>query len=114
MWYLLHIVMQDPAAQRKGYVILTNSRAGTIGGLDTKFSSQAAEFGQGAFPVRWKTLHVCHAFAIFPLVSQATGAILRRSQRRSIFLHNGTDEHVLENLSEHGLPRNRVPQDLGE
>ena len=114
MWYLLHVAMQNPVAQKSGYVVLVNARGGRLEGFDTRWASQAASFMERAFPIRWKMVHVCHVNAVFPLVAQAVKAILSQMQRKTLLLHNGSDERVIESLSEYGLPKHCVPTYLGE
>jgi len=105
--------MQNPAVQKNGYIILTNSRGTHLSAFDTRFSCQATTIMDRAFPIQWKMLHVCHTNAVFPLVSRALKAMLSKMQRQCFLLHNGLDEMVLETLSEHGLPEHCVPRDLG-
>lgn len=105
--------MQNPAALRNGYIILADSRF-RKDGFDPGWVSKAAPVANCCFPIRWKTVHICHNNAAFPFFGQAVKTVLSREQMRSFFLHSGTEERVLQTLSEYGLPKHCVPEGLGE
>lgn len=105
--------MRDPSAQRNGYVVLADLRGGT-NGFDPKWVSRVAPVCTVCFPIQWTEVHICHTNAVFALLGQVAAVIPSRGRLRSFFMHNGTEERVLETLSECGLSKHCVPEALGE
>lgn len=112
-WYLLHVAMENPSVSKKGFIILTNSRDSRISQHDSKWYLAACSSGDRDFPILWKMAHVCHANAVFPIVASAVKAILSPEQRESFILHSGSNERVLESLSEYSLSADCIPTHLG-
>mmetsp|Transcript_17773 Transcript_17773/g.31317 ORF Transcript_17773/g.31317 Transcript_17773/m.31317 type:complete len:393 (-) Transcript_17773:188-1366(-) len=112
-WYLLHVAMENPSVTKKGFIILANSKNSRLNNFDGKWTLAASYSGDRDFPIRWRMAHVCHANAVFPLVASAVKAVLSLEQRKSFLLHNGSNERVLESLSEYLLPIHCIPTDLG-
>jgi len=112
-WYLLHVAMENPEVKKKGFIILANSREARLNNFDGEWSLAACFSGDRDFPIRWRMAHVCHANAVFPYVASAVKAFLSPKQRKSFILHNGSNDRVLESLSEYHLSANCIPVDLG-
>mmetsp|Transcript_38727 Transcript_38727/g.71017 ORF Transcript_38727/g.71017 Transcript_38727/m.71017 type:complete len:370 (+) Transcript_38727:324-1433(+) len=112
-WYLLHVAMENPSVTKKGFIILANSKNSRLNNFDGKWTLAACSSGDRDFPIRWRMAHVCHANAVFPLVASAVKAVLSLEQRKSFLLHNGSNERVLDSLSEYFLPIHCIPTDLG-
>jgi len=105
----------NPAGvSEKGFIILANSRESRLKHFDAKWALAACSSGDRDFPIQWQIAHVCHANAVFPFVASAVKAVLSPKQRKSFILHDGSNERVLESLSEYSLPEHCVPTDMGE
>jgi len=106
-------IQENPSVTKKGFIILANSRESRLNNFDGKWALAACSSGDRDFPIRWREAHVCHANAVFPFVASAVKAVLSPKQRKSFILHNGSDERVLQSLSEYSLPIHCIPTDLG-
>ena len=110
----MHVAMEDPSVSKAGFVILTNEKQSTLHPFKTKLTRGVVQ-SEKIFPIRWRMAHLCHLGAnIYPLVANAIRALLSPFQRESIFVHNGTDDKVVEELSRYSFSRKCIPEDLGE
>ena len=117
LWYALHILMHNPDTQKNGYIRLANLAETGLVWIDPRFPFQLSQLTK-AFPVNLKAEHICNANAVTPLVRQTINAlfyILPKTQGKpGIFLHNGPEEGVLQSLSEHEIPKQCIPTEMGE
>ncbi|KAL9178851.1 hypothetical protein ACHAXT_003982 [Thalassiosira profunda] len=110
-WYLLHIATEN---NHKEVICLANTRDSHIGDFDPKFLVGQMTSVERAFHVKWNVNIVCHAGSqMFTKVANAMKAVLPMSARNSFMTLDGSDEFVLEALSQHGLSRECVPKELG-
>ena len=112
LWYLLHVAMHRPAAQKCGLVVLVNARGGSPAGYDPTFAYRSSCFAR-FFPLRFDMTHVCYASAVVPLIAKAL-KMAAPNMKDSLALHNGSEQRVLACLKKHHLPQRCVPVDMGE
>ena len=113
LWYLLHILMYNPDAQQSGFVTLANARGASIKDWDPRWASQGSVIGR-TFPIERTVFHAFGWKPIFRVLANAMKAVLSPKQRRSFLIHNGTEERVVESLSEYCLPKHCLPTEIGE
>merc|ERR1712194_334818 len=112
LWYLLHILMCNPDAQQSGFVTLANARGASIKDWDPRWASQGSVIGR-TFPIERTVFHAFGWKPIFRVLANAMKAVLSPKQRRSFLIHNGTEERVVESLSEYCLPKHCLPTEIG-
>ena len=117
LWYIQHILMHNSDAQKNGYIRLVNLRDARPDVIDPRWPFRLTQL-TSAFPIQFKTVHVCLANARFPLIEQAIKALSTvlsiTPGKPAITLHNGSNERVLQSLFEHQLPKQCVPMEMGE
>ncbi len=112
-WYLVHAAMEDDAALKNGFIIISNARNTSLNNFDAKMTAAICTSGDRYFPIRWRQTHCCHTNPVFPLVAAMVKSILSEEQRETFVLHNGTVEQVLESFRAKGIPKECLPTDLG-
>ena len=116
LWYILHTMMHNPDTQKSRFVGLSNIRGTSSSQHDPRFSYRSTLM-ERAFPIQMIKFHICYANVVFPLVARTIQAIsngLSRTLQSPVLLHNGSDERALESLSEHDLPTQCLPIEIGE
>jgi len=111
LWYLMHVLMCNPETQKFGLVVLANARGGSLTGYDTKFSYRSSCFYR-YFPIQCHCAHLCFANVVLPFVVKAI-KIAAPNCKDSFILHNGSEERVLACLSQHNLPKQCIPEEMG-
>ena len=116
LFYLYHTLCGDTSdaeIRRAGFVLL-----GTSANVDrTKTSFRQQQFlGQLAdvMPIHMRSGHICHPsptfyYVIYPVLRMFMG----RKWRLRTRLHYGDAEAILRELDTYGLPRARVPTEIG-
>ena len=112
LWYLMHVLMCNPETQKFGLVVLANARGGSLTEYDTKFSYRSSCFYR-YFPIQCHCAHLCFANVVLPFVVKAI-KIAAPNCKDSFILHNGSEERVLACLSQHNLPKQCIPEEMGE
>jgi len=112
-WYLVHVAMEDEAALKNGFIIISNARNTSLNNFDAKMTAAICTSGDRFFPIRWRQTHCCHTNPVFPLVAAMVKSVLSQEQRETFVLHNGTQEQVLESFRVKGIPKECLPADLG-
>ncbi len=99
---------------KAGFVILSNKKEFSLHVFKTKLIRGVIQTGK-IFPIRWREAHTCHFGANFyPLVESAMRALMSPFQRETFFVHNGTDDEVVEELSKYSFGIKCIPKELGE
>ncbi|KAL7483567.1 hypothetical protein ACHAW6_009200 [Cyclotella cf. meneghiniana] len=112
-WYLIHLLIENPVARKRGFIVLSNAKDSSMNNFDTCSVKGICRSSDCMFPIRWKTCHVCHANPIFPIVSKFVRAFLSANQRDSFMIHDGSTEAVLNSLATFHLTRECLPNELG-
>eukprot|EP00804_Cyclotella_cryptica_P010922 CCRYP_018969-RB/>CCRYP_018969-RB protein AED:0.18 eAED:0.18 QI:628/1/1/1/1/1/5/1207/438 len=112
-WYLIHLLMENPIAIKRGFVVLSNAKDSSMNHFDTCSVKGICYASDCMFPIRWKICHVCHSSHVFPLVSKVVRTVLSLHQRKNFILHDGSTETVLGSLARFDLTRECLPHDLG-
>lgn len=112
MWYVLHATMDDSDTAKAGAIVVSCYRQITWGEFDRKMSNKFTRCAV-VFPFQIQALHMCHppkyAEFLLPLIKFLVGHRLRHRFE----IHSGSDERVLQSLSSYGLPRDRLPKEIG-
>ena len=112
-FYLLETVMEYADMRRRGIVLLIDAR-------DYHSKHECWRFTvllQNIFdsiPMHRRACHICHPskvfyFLIFPVMKR----FVRKSSRLRLRVHDGSTSRVLMNLAGYGLPRDRLPTEVG-
>lgn len=112
MFYLFETVIQNVNQRRRGVVMIGDARL-ERSQLSFKFDRSAQTF-LTVVPTRIRAAHMLHPdpflyHVIFPVMKFFLGKEVRLRSR----LHRGSTEHILRELGQYALPRDRLPIDIG-
>jgi len=115
LWYMMHIILEDPISRGNGFVLIvhptTNDSAKT---MNLEFIFRGISFIGDIMPLKLRGLHICHPCTTYTYYMPAIKlACHKRNMHGRIFVHIGTNEHVLQRMSENGIPSECLPSDLG-
>ena len=88
----MHVMMENPTAAEKAYVVLENGEHARVFHFDTKWALKMCRSAERALPLQWGVIHFCHGSSVWPMIANAAKAILSLRQRETFLLHSGSEE----------------------
>lgn len=114
IWYFFEVAMEDPEVQRRGVVLVVDTSRIQQTQFSPKVVSWQNKFGQLAFPMRLRAIHVCYpSFMVKCFLEPIAKLMVGRDLRRRFQLHAGSTAEVLKALEGACLPKGRLPTAIG-
>lgn len=114
LWYVMHALIEDETAQRKGSIIVVFPKNSKFAQFNRKLVKMNADSIKGCIPVRLSALHICHPPAVFDLFFPILKILMGAHLRQKIKLNSGSDEEVMEKLgSQFGITNDELPTEMG-
>jgi len=114
LWYYMHTVLEDERFQKKGIVLIANSKNEKLNQFDPPLARMLTNSIRGCIPVRVAGIHMCHPPTFFSLIFPILKLFMGEKLRKRVNIHSGSDQHVLKRLaSPYGLTKDVLPTDLG-
>lgn len=112
--YLLEVILQNENVRDRGFVLIINGKDSARRHFSKKWSYHMQVALDKAFPIRFRSVHVCNGspimnYIIYPVVQRLVPTNMRLRAK----LHRGSEQDILRRLAEFNLPRERVPSDIG-
>ena len=116
MFYLVHTMTLDPISRRRGWVAIATGK----NQHQSNFSWETAQYLKGLYsavmPIKLRSCHIAHPsnvlyYGIYPLLKGVIGRDMRL--RWKLYPSTTTDEELMDQLESFGIPRSRLPVDIG-
>ena len=116
MFYLVHTMTLDPTSRRRGWVAIATGKNQN----QSNFSWETAQYLKGLYstvmPIKMRSCHVSHPsnvlyYGIYPVLKGIIGREMRL--RWKLYPSTTTDEELMDQLATYGIPRSRLPVDIG-
>lgn len=116
MFYLVHTMTLDPTPRRRGWVAIATGKNQN----QSNFSWETAQYLKGLYstvmPIKMRSCHIAHPssvlyYGIYPFLKGVIGRDMRL--RWKLYPTSTTDEELMDQLTTYGIPRSRLPVDIG-
>jgi len=116
MFYLVHTMTLDAPSRRRGWVAIATGK----NQKESNFSWDTASYLQGLYstvmPIKMRSCHITHpsdtlSYSLYPKLKGIIGRDMRL--RWKIYPKSTTDEELMEQLASYGIPRTRLPVEIG-
>jgi hypothetical protein len=106
--------VREPGYNGAGFVVAFWCKNATIWDHDSYFARKMSYYSHHAWPIKSMPTHVCcPELAPLRFVKPIALALLDRSHRSRLVLHNTTESEILEVLSRYGLEKTMLPTQMG-
>ena len=99
--------------REKGFVLIVYPKKVTPEQIHRDFIARGIAIIGSCLPLPWKGFHICHPCDYyndyFPLIKMLSP----KRMKNNILVHFGAEEFVLECLAGHGIPADRLPEEIG-
>jgi len=113
IWYMLLAAIEDETTQNRGAIFVLYLKQSTLDQFDRKLLHRLLELEDKFVPIRFRSFHICHPGACFDIERPILQFLLGKRLRARMDVHQGTEEEVLIELDEYGMPPDRVPSIMG-
>lgn len=114
LWYMIHALLEDETAQKRGITLLIYPQKAKFAQFDRTQTKMNADSIQGCLPIRVSSFHFCHAPTFFKIVLPIFKVFLGERMRKRIHVHSGSEQKVLKILEQKfRLTRDVLPSELG-
>ena len=116
MFYLVHTMTLDPVSRRRGWVAIATGKNQN----QSNFSWETAQYLKGLYstvmPIKMRSCHISHPsnvlyYGIYPMLKGVIGREMRL--RWKLYPSSTIDEELMDKLETFGIPRSRLPVDIG-
>lgn len=112
-WYALHAALENESTQQKGIVFLVFLRETYPRHFDRSLIKLLADSIRGVLPVRVSAIHIFQAPYVFEMLFDVVSLLLGERLTNRMKMYSGEEEMILDELTDFGLLRSRLPVELG-
>ena len=116
MFYLVHTMTLDPTSRRRGWVAIATGKNLKRSNFSWETARYLKALYSTAMPIKLRSCHVSHPsnvlyYGIYPVIKGLIGRQMRL--RWKLYPSTTTDEELMDQLAIYGIPRSRLPVDIG-
>lgn len=116
MFYLVHTMTLDPTSRRRGWVAIATGKNQNQSNFAWETAQYLKDLYSTVMPIKMRSCHIAHPsnvlyYGIYPLLKGVIGRDMRL--RWKLYPTSTTDEELMDQLATYGIPRSRLPVDIG-
>ena len=116
MFYQIHTMTLDPAARRNGWVAIVTSKNQTQSNFSWEIPPFLEKMYSLVMPIKMRTCHISYPSTGMSLLCHLPllkAVAKRQDMRWKVYPSSTTDDKLVAQLGAYGIPRSRLPVDVG-
>ena len=116
MFYQIHTMTLDPASRRNGWVAIVTSKNQTQSNFSWEIPPFLEKMYSLVMPIKMRTCHISYpgnGMSLLCHLPLLKGVAKRQDMRWKVYSSSTTDDELVEQLAAYGIPRSRLPFDVG-
>ena len=116
MFYLVHTMTLDLISRRRGWVAIATGKNQNQSNFSWETAQYLKDLYSTVMPIKMRSCHIAHPssilyYGIYPLLKGVIGRDMRL--RWKLYPTSTTNEELMDQLTTYGIPRSRLPVDIG-